>query len=105
MNLFLAWVIVGVCCYYLERNARYKAIGKYGLVDGLIKDEPQAEDIRGVVHAYMETVLIIAFIAFAPLTLVYAIVRLWKPKDYQAMMKKLEEKRIEREKKNSGGGR
>lgn len=94
MTYVLAWIIVGVCCYFLERNKRYAAIGKYGLVEALTAHDKEMNKDEGylkTLNALVETLFIAVSVALAPVSLFYAFKSLFKSYDYKAAMEKLKE--------------
>lgn len=91
MNLFVAWVVVGFCCYLIERNNRYKHMGKYVLVDSLYlrMGESCTDEEKRIMHLMLETSLCLIYVVAAPFVLFTSVRRLFKPRDYDGLKARL----------------
>lgn len=91
MGIFTAWVVVGICCYFIERNNRYKHLGKDALVEGFFFQHPDAIDqiSKEQAHRTLEFIVCLVSVVIAPYSLICAIKHLFKPKDYNKLKTKL----------------
>lgn len=89
MNLFLAWVIIGVCCYFLSYNRRVTKYGKFHLgkafaveasdiFEEIVRDR-NASVLKGLqtVNTMVECATLIICVALSPVVLYYNVKRLF----------------------------
>lgn len=84
-------MVVGICCYFIERNNRYKHLGKDALVEGFFFQNPDAVEVvtKEKAHKVIEAAVCLTTVVIAPYSLILAIKHLFKPKDYNKLKAKL----------------
>lgn len=95
MNLFLAWVIIGVCCYFIGYNRRVAKYGKFHLGKAFAVDinDTFNELVRNNNHSVIkglqrantlvEGATLLLSVILSPFALYYSVKRLFIKSDEQ----------------------
>lgn len=82
MTYFIAWVVIGVCCYYIGKNRRDRYLPKYhtGMLFLQKNDdlgEPATPENVARWSKILENVILVITILIAPISLLLSIKRLF----------------------------
>jgi hypothetical protein len=84
MTYFIAWIVVGICCYLIGKNRRDKYLPKHHL--GMLYLQKNAKELKieitpenvALWHKITERVMIIACMVISPVALFFSVKNLFK---------------------------
>ena len=93
MTYFIAWIVIGVCCYYISKNRRDRYLPKYHL--GMLFIQKSGEELgepatpENVVRwsKIMENAILVTNIIIAPISLLLNIKKLFSKGPGEGILK------------------